>query len=84
VEPIALVIGIAVAAAAAYSNYRYARGAPDVARLADEEFRQLLISEGPPELCFDGRTAEIVSEACFYQDEYRTRVISVTRYVRNA
>lgn len=83
-EPIALVIGIAVAAAAAYGNYRYARGAPDVVRMANEEFRQLLVSEGPPELCFDGRSAEIVVESLSYQDEYRTRVVSVTRYVRNA
>jgi hypothetical protein len=84
VEPIALVIGIAVAAAAGYGNYRYARGTPDVARLADEEFRQLLVTAGPPELCFDGRSAEIVVDVCSYQDEYRTRVISVTRYARNA
>lgn len=83
-EPIALVVGIAVAAVAAYSNYRYARGARDIARMADEEFRQILITEGPPELCFDGRSAEIVVERVSYQDKYRIRVLSVTRYARNA
>lgn len=83
-EPIALVVGIAMAAAAAYSNYRYARGARDVVRLADEEFRQILVKGAPQELCFDGRSAEIVVESVSYQDKYRIRVLSVTRYARNA
>lgn len=83
-EPIALVVGIVVAALAAYSNYRYVRGTRDVVRLADEEFRQILLKGGPPELCFDGRSAEIVVESVSYQDKYRIRALSVTRYARNA
>ncbi len=83
-EPIALVVGIVVAALAGYSNYRYVRGARDVKRLADEEFRQIRITEAPPALCFDGRSAEIVAEAVAYEDKYCIRVLSVTRYARNA
>lgn len=83
-EPIALVVGIVAAAAVGYSNYRYARGARDVVRLADEEFRQILITGAPPALCFDGRSAEIVVESVSYRDASRIRVLSVTRYARNA
>lgn len=83
-EPIGLVVGILVAAVAGYSNYRYMRGARDVKRLADEEFRQILVESGPPALCFDGRSAEIVAEGVAYEDKYCIRVLSVTRYARNA
>jgi hypothetical protein len=83
-EPIALVLGIVFLAVVVYSNYRYIRGARDIVGMANEEFRQIRITEAPPELCFDGRSAEIVVENVAYQDEYRIRVISVTRYARNA
>jgi len=84
-EPIALLIGLAVAAAACYANYKYLRGdGRDVVRLAEDEFRQILISEAPPAFCFDGRSAEIVVEAYDYQDKYQTRVVCVRRYARNA
>jgi hypothetical protein len=83
-EPIALVVGIVAAAAVGYSNYRYMRDARDVVGMANEEFRQIRITEGPPELCFDGRSAEIVVESVAYQDESRIRAVSVTRYARNA
>lgn len=83
-EAVALVVGIVVAAAAGYGNYRYARGARDVRRLADEEFRQIRVESGPAALCFDGRSAEIVAEGVAYEDKYCIRVLSVTRYARNA
>ena len=83
-EPIALVVGIVAAAAVGYSNYRYMRDARDVVGMANEEFRQIRITEAPPELCFDGRSAAIVVESVAYQDESRIRAVSVTRYARNA
>ena len=83
-EPIALVLGIVFLAVIGYSNYRYIRSARDIVGMANEEFRQIRITEAPPELCFDGRSAEIVVENVAYQDEYRIRAVSVTRYARNA
>lgn len=83
-EPIAVVVWIVVLALILYSNYRYRRGARDVVGMANEEFRQLRITEAPPELCFDGRSAEIVAEGVAYEDKYGIRVLSVTRYARNA
>lgn len=83
-DPVVLLVWIVIAALAGYSNYRYVRGARDVKSAAEEEFRQILIKGAPPELSFDGGSAEIVDESVSYHDKYRIRVLSVTRYARNA
>ncbi len=83
-ETIPMVIGIVVLVAIAYSNYRYLKGGPrEVVRKADEEFRQIRITDAPAAFCFDGQTADIVLEGRDYRDRSLTQVVRVRRYARN-
>lgn len=85
-EPVSLVIALAVGAGSMWWQYRKTRGDDglEVLRRAEAEFRAIRISEAPAELCFDGRSAEIVHEQRYYEDEHQYRVVSVQRYARNA
>ncbi|MFL6658968.1 MAG: hypothetical protein ACJ8GW_12900 [Massilia sp.] len=53
----------------------------------EDEFRMLVVDNGPPELCFDGRTAEIVDdrqEGIYDSGSNTTTLRRVHRFARNA
>ncbi|RZA32216.1 MAG: hypothetical protein EOP92_27175 [Lysobacteraceae bacterium] len=79
----ALLVGIAVSAAAGYTNYRYVRRYDGLVGRVEEEFRGLRLEAADPAMCFDGRTAAIVREQREYSDRDMRTVIRIQRYARN-
>lgn len=83
-ELTAFLIGIAVAGAAGYVNYRYQQRYRGLLARAEEEFRQLRIEAADPAMRFDGRTAVVVDERREYLERTMQTVVRVQRYARNA
>jgi hypothetical protein len=84
VDAIAMLVCLALGGGVTWWRYKYGtRDSTGFMPRADAEFRQILITDAPPEFCFDGRSAEIVAEGRSYTDKYQTTINSVTRYARN-
>ena len=80
----ALLIGAAAGVAAHYFHQRYARRFDGLLERAEAEFRQLLIEAADPAMCFDGRSAVIVTEGRDYLDKSMSTVVRLNRFARNA
>ncbi|QNA90227.1 hypothetical protein G4G28_20110 [Massilia sp. Dwa41.01b] len=71
-----------------YLNIKRARRGDDfsIRPLVDEQFRQLVVEAGNPELCFDGSRARIVDETeeTFHdKGSNTTTLLRIQRYARN-